>query len=106
MSAPGRTLQGRPRLTARAALLFATVGLLATAGVVPVREFLAERAELAAVERQAASLKTANDALRAEIASLSDPTVLEELARACLGMVGRGETALVLPSGSAPKVRC
>jgi cell division protein FtsB len=82
------------------------VGLLGTASIVPVREYLAERAGLAAVQEHAASLRARNDALRAEIASLSDPLVLEGLARACLGMVRPGETAIILPPGSAPKVRC
>jgi cell division protein FtsB len=83
-----------------------SVGLIATASIVPVREYLAERADLASVEGHATALRAQNDALRAEISSLSDPLVLEALARTCLGMVRPGETALVLPAGSAPKVRC
>jgi cell division protein FtsB len=82
------------------------MGLLLTAAIVPVREYLAERADLASIEEHAAALQARNDVLRAEITSLSDPLVLEGLARACLGMVRPGETAIVLPPGSAPKVRC
>ncbi|HYX79140.1 MAG TPA: septum formation initiator family protein [Actinomycetota bacterium] len=106
MTATARTLQGRPRLTARAAVLLLSVAVLCVAALVPAREYLAQRAELSRLDRQAAELERATQALRTRIARLGDPVVLEELARACLGMVDPGEIALVMPPGSAPRVRC
>ena len=52
-------------------------------------------------------LEAENADLRVEISRLHDPAELEELARACLGMVGPGEVAFVLPSlvaGGAARV--
>jgi cell division protein FtsB len=93
----------RVRLTGRAALLLVVVATLTTACIVPVREYLAQRAQIQQLERQTAELERANDALRGDIARLHDPEYLERLARACLGMVRPGEIAFVSKaSGSDP----
>jgi cell division protein FtsL len=92
------TLQGdRPRLTGRAAALLVVVVLLALLTLVPARQYLAAREQIAKLEGQATRLEQQNEALRAEIAKLHDPAELERLARACLGMVRPGEIALVTP---------
>ena len=44
--------------------------------------------------------------LRAEISRLHDPTELEKLARECLGMVGPGEVAFVIPGLTADPSDC
>ena len=104
MNTSARTLpRDRPRLTGRAAALLVVVTLLAMLSLVPARAFLDQRARIAELERRAAELEAQNDELRLEISRLHDPAEIERLARACLGMVGPGETALVLPgAGPAP----
>ena len=66
--------------------------LLLTA-VNPVRNLLAERSELAGLQRQAVELRTQNDALQHQVDQLNDPSYLERLSRECLGMVHAGEIA-------------
>lgn len=98
MSAGTRTLpRDRPRLTARAAALLVVVAILALLTLVPARQFLAQRGQIAELEAQATQLEQRNDALQREIARLKDPAELERLARECLGMVRPGEIALVTP---------
>ncbi|HEU4529218.1 MAG TPA: septum formation initiator family protein [Actinomycetota bacterium] len=98
MSAGTRTLRrDRPRLTARAAALLVVVAILALLTLVPARQFLAQRGQIAELEAQATQLEQQNDALQREIARLKDPAELERLARECLGMVRPGEIALVTP---------
>jgi cell division protein FtsB len=104
VSSATRTVpRDRPRLTGRAAALMVVVTLLAMLALVPARAFLDQRGRIAELERRATELEAQNDALRLEISRLHDPAEIERRARACLGMVGPGETALVLPgSGPAP----
>ena len=93
----------RPRLTGRAAALLVVVLVLGMLALVPARAFLDQRGRIADLERRAAELEVQNDELRLKISRLHDPAEIERLARACLGMVGPGETALVLPgAGPAP----
>jgi cell division protein FtsB len=104
VSSTTRTLpRDRPRLTGRAAALLVVVLVLGMLALVPARAFLEQRGRIADLERRAAELEAENDELRLKISRLHDPAEIERLARACLGMVGPGETALVLPgSGPAP----
>lgn len=98
----------RPRLTRRAAGLAAVVALLATASVVPLRQYAEQRGELAELEREVAELRAERDRLEAEVERLQDPEFLERLARECLGMVRPGEIAIVpVPKkGEPPPDRC
>ena len=91
--------RARIRLTGRAALLVVVVTVLAVFSVVPVREYLSQRSQIARLERRATELQRSNASLRSNIGLLHDPEYLERLARACLGMVRPGETAFV--SGSS-----
>jgi cell division protein FtsB len=91
-----------PKLTGRAAALLVVVMLLVLLALVPAGQFLDQRGRIAELERRSAELEQANAELRAEISRLHDPAELERLARACLGMVSPGETALVVPGGTAP----
>ena len=98
-----RTLdRDRPRLTGRAAVLLMVVTLLGVLALVPARAYLDQRSQIAELERRAGQLDAANAALRAEISKLHTPAELERLARACLGMVGPGEIALVIDGPGAP----
>jgi cell division protein FtsB len=92
----------RPRLTGRAAALLVVVVLLALLALVPARQFVAQRQQIAELEGRAARLEQQNGMLRAQIARLHDPAELERRARACLGMVRPGEVALVTPGGARP----
>ncbi len=96
-----RLQRERPRLTGRAAALLVAVTILVVMAVVPIGRYLDQRAAIADIERRAAQLESQNADLRAEISRLHDPTELEKLARACLGMVDPGEVAFVTP-GRAP----
>ena len=105
--APARTAPAVPRprtrITPRAAVLVFSVFVVATFAIAPVRGYLAQRAQLAELERQAAVLEQRNAELESTIADLSDPRTLERLARECLGMVKPGEIAFVtIPKGKAP----
>ena len=95
-----------PRLTGRAAALILAVALLAAMAIVPIGRYLDQRSAIAEIERHAAELEAQNADLRAEIAQLHDPTELEELARSCLGMVGPGEVAFVVPGLTADPSEC
>ena len=92
----------RARLTVRAVVLAALVLVLGVAASVPVRQFLAQRDEIAQLEQHVRQLEASNDRLRTEIERLHDPEELERIARECLRMVRPGEIAFVQP-GPPPK---
>jgi cell division protein FtsB len=94
----------RARLTARAGILAALIVIVAVLSIVPLKQFLGQRAEIARLERDAAELQQANDRLGEQVARLHDPEELERLARQCLGMVKPGETAFVtIPKHGQPQ---
>jgi len=94
----------RARLTARATILLTImIGVLALS-VAPARMYFEQQAELARFERQAALLEHDNEALSARAEQLRDPTFMERLARQCLGMVERGETAFVVVPDEGPPI--
>jgi cell division protein FtsL len=95
-----------PRLTGRAAGLLIAVTLLALLALVPARQWLDQRAQIAELERRATELEAQNDALRDQVARLNDPAELERLARECLGMVAPGETAFVVPGAGGWRSDC
>jgi cell division protein FtsB len=100
-AAPGR--RRRARLTARATILLAIIGAIGFLSIAPARLFLEQRAELARLSRQAASLEATTERLAARAERLRDPAFLERLARRCLGMVQPGELAfVVVPRRGAP----
>jgi cell division protein FtsL len=94
----------RARLTARAGILAALVVIVAILSIVPLKQFLGQRAQIARLEQDAAELQRANGQLREQVARLHDPEELERLARQCLGMVKPGETAFVtIPKHGEPQ---
>ncbi|MFM8999209.1 MAG: FtsB family cell division protein [Actinomycetota bacterium] len=91
----------RPPLSLRSALIALSIlGMLLVASG-PVRALLEQRAQVQRLAAKAAELEAENSAIRAEIARLKDPAVLEQLARECLGMVRPGETAVVRAGDAA-----
>lgn len=95
--------RARIRVTGRAAILLALVAILIVASVYPVRLYFRQEARLAAAAQVTAELQARHDALTSQVVRLEDPDYLEQLARACLGMVRRGETAfVVIPKNGRP----
>ena len=69
----------------------------------PVRNYLAQRAEIDQLEQRIDSLERERTQLERELERIRDPDELEKLARECLGMVRPGEIAFANPDGaSAP----
>ena len=97
-----RLQRDRPRLTGRAAALLVAVTVLLVMAVVPARQLLEQRGRIAELDRWAAEFEAQNADLRAQISALHDPVRLEELARACLGMVAPEEVAFVIVGKPAP----
>ena len=96
----------RPRLTGRAGALLVAVALLGMLALVPLRSFLEQRGHIADLERERLALRVQNALLRRDISNLRDPVELERLARECLGMVGPGETALIVPGAAGDRSDC
>jgi len=94
----------RPKLTGRAALLAVLILSAGIASIVPVREYLEQRARIEGLEQTAVAIQEANRQMQAEMRNLRDPAYLERLARECLGMVMPGEIAFVTVDGDGPSV--
>jgi cell division protein FtsL len=96
-----RSVGGRAKPTARAALLVVVVMVLGLAFVYPARQYLGERAQITDLQRQAHALEVQNTTLEHQVTELHDPAYLERLARECLGMIRPGDIAFVsVPKGS------
>jgi cell division protein FtsB len=95
-----------PRLTGRAGALLVAITLLVMLALVPVRTFLDQRGQITELERRTLALQVQNSVLRRDIAELRDPAELERIARECLGMVGPGETALIVPGSDRDHADC
>ena len=106
LSRGGAIERDRPRLTGRAGALLVAVTLLFVLALVPVRAFLDQRGQIAELERRTLVLQVQNSLLRSDIAELRDPAELERIARECLGMVGPGETALIVPGSERDRADC
>jgi cell division protein FtsB len=81
----------RSRPTARAVLLIVVIIALLFAATVPLRTYLSQRQQLARLQQQTQVLEHQREMLDKQIQQLHDPRYLEQLARACLGMVRPGE---------------
>jgi cell division protein FtsB len=90
--------------TRRAAVLALVVCALALTVAVPLRNYVAQRQELAAVSEQQQALAAEVAELERERARLSDPAEIEAQARSRLGYVMPGEVPYVvqLPAGPGP----
>jgi cell division protein FtsB len=85
----------RTRISARATVLLLVVLVAATLSIAPMRAYLAMQRRVSGLEQQERVLEAENARLESRIARLNDPTYLERMARACLGMVEPGEIAFV-----------
>ena len=95
--------RARMRLTPRAAVLLIVMAGLLFALVVPLRSYVAQRSQLAELQRQEQVLQQQNAALQIQVQQLHDRAYLEQLARQCLGMVRPGEIGFTLaPKGGSP----
>ena len=63
--------RSRPRLTARAGILFGLVMLVGVLSIVPIRQFFDQRRQVAELERRTSELREANAGLEQEVARLS-----------------------------------
>ncbi|MDT7711208.1 MAG: hypothetical protein QOG20_6815 [Pseudonocardiales bacterium] len=88
--------------TRRAAVLALVVCALALTVVVPLRNYVAQRQELAAVSQQQQNLAAQVDALTQEKVRLSDPAEIEAQARSRLGYAMPGEVPYVVQFPQAP----
>ncbi len=86
----------RIRITIRAAVLLVVVTMLGVASVYPVRLFFDQRRQVEDLRAETQALTATSLELQAQVDQLRDPEYLEQLARACLGMVRRGEIAFVV----------
>ncbi|MGP4115473.1 FtsB family cell division protein [Streptomyces sp. 4N509B] len=97
-----RLRRPRTRLTGRAALLVLVVGGLVVALAYPVRQYVAQRADIAEQRREVAEARERVERLRDQEARWQDPAYVEQQAREHLQYVRPGETGLVFPgSGDA-----
>ncbi|MGW0731594.1 septum formation initiator family protein [Streptomyces sp. NPDC002851] len=91
----------RSRLTGRAALLALVLCSLIVALAYPVRQYVAQRADIQEQERQLAEARAETERLSDAKARWQDPAFVERQARERLHMVRPGETAFTVPdSGS------
>jgi cell division protein FtsB len=97
------TLLRRPG-AALAALLILLIGVAFLTQVVPYRQILDSRHQVAAARAELAALEAENEALAYDVAALQTDTEVERLAREKLGYVKPGETAyVVLDPPGAPE---
>ena len=88
--------------TRRAAILAVVVCALALTVVVPLRNYVSQRQELAAVTQRQEALGDELAHLQAERARLADPAEVEAQARSRLGYVMPGEVPYVLQLPTGP----
>jgi cell division protein FtsB len=88
--------------TRRAAVLALVVCAMALTVAVPLRNYVAQRQELAAVSEQQRVLAVEVAELTRERARLSDPAEIEAQARSRLGYVMPGEVPYVVQLPAAP----
>jgi cell division protein FtsB len=93
----------RNKLTGRAALLALVVCALVVALAYPMRQYIAQRSQIAEQRKQAQEARKRYDQLREEKARWQDPEYVRTQARIHLHYVMPGETGYVFtdPSGSA-----
>ncbi|WP_165985544.1 septum formation initiator family protein [Streptomyces sp. YIM 98790] len=92
----------RSRLTGRAALLALVVCTLVVALAYPLRQYIAQRAEIGDLQRQERETRERVEELRDEKARWQDPAYVEQQARRRLHFVRPGEIGFTMPqSGDA-----
>jgi cell division protein FtsL len=93
----------KSKFTPRAAILAVMLIAIMLYMVVPLRQYLDQRSQLAQMERQTELLQRKNTQLQRQVRELHDPAFLERMARECLGMVRPGQIGfVVVPKGQQP----
>ncbi|MCF6526127.1 septum formation initiator family protein [Streptomyces sp. JJ36] len=95
----------RSRLTGRAALLALVLCSLVVALAYPTRQYIAQRAEIEDLRRQAREDRERVEELRRLKQRWQDPAFVEQQARRHLHFVRPGETAYLMPDGSVDRGR-
>ncbi len=72
------------------------VALAMVTNVVPFRQLVEQRQQVAAAQARLAELERQNELLRGQVAALSTPLEIERIARERLGLVREGEEAYVV----------
>lgn len=93
--------EARSALTTRAAVLGLVVCLLVLSAALPLREYLSQRGDIAAVRAAQAAQRSRVAALQQQQEQLQDPAYVRAQARARLHFVLPGETAYVVLAPSA-----
>ena len=109
--AAARVYRARPprrnRLTGRAALLALVMCSLVVALAYPIRQYIAQRSDIADQRRRAQDAGAGLDQLREQKARWQDPEYVRQQARRHLHYVMPGETGYIVQdgsgTGSAPK---
>jgi cell division protein FtsL len=102
---PAEALGATPKskFTPRAAILAVMLIAILLYMVVPLRQYIDQRSQLAQMERQTELLQRQNTQLQRQVQELHDPAFLERIARECLGMVRPGQIGfVVVPKDQQP----
>ncbi|GLU46877.1 FtsB family cell division protein [Nocardiopsis ansamitocini] len=97
-----RPTRTRPALTSRAAILGLLVCVIALSLAYPLREYIAQRSEIAQLKDQKARTEQAVQELTERQAELQDPAYIEREARSRLHYQYPGEQAYVVLDGNDP----
>ncbi|MFC4587256.1 FtsB family cell division protein [Sphaerisporangium corydalis] len=89
-------MKKRPQLTGRAAILAVVVCAIAMSLAYPVREYVAQRRQIAQLEKQEAQALKDLQALGERSKRLDDPAYIRQQVRSRLHYCGVGEECLVL----------
>jgi cell division protein FtsB len=98
-SAPRRP--SRNRLTGRAGILALALCAVMVTVAYPLRQYLAQRSQISAAQRQNSVTAQQVSALQSELAKWSDPAYVAIQARARLHYVRPGETGYIVPNPTA-----
>lgn len=102
----GRTPRVRPMLTSRAAILALVVCVIALSLAYPLREYIAQRAQLADLREERAHMEQSVQDLRRREEEMSQDSYVEREARVRLHYHYPGETAyIVIPPDSEDDAR-
>ncbi len=91
--------RGRPRLTSRAAVLAVVMCAIALSLAYPVREYIAQHRQIDQLVAQHKTVEAQVRSMQAEQQRLTDPTYIEDQARARLNMCMPDETCYVIING-------
>ena len=95
-----RTLRSRNRLTGRAGILALTLCAIMVTLAYPLRQYLAQRDQITALQQQNDTTAKQVADLRGELAKWSDPAYVAIQARERLHYVRPGETGFTVPDSS------